>query len=330
MRATLKQIAKDTKLSIATISRALRRETRTYSSNEEKIYASAQKLGYPFIGAVSAGQTSSIALITEIKKGEFYSSLFYGFYSASKNSKSDVVFINAGSKIEDPVSYIVSLSKKYGGLCLFLPSLKKEYYEKIKDSVGNYPIISLIPGKNLKIDTVSFDSYSGGYMAAKHFQELGYEKVGIITGPKNAVDASFRKNGFIDHINENNNINLAWLYEGDFTSISGTIAFKDFMKKGLKNIAIFGSNDHMCFGFMKAASENKYQIPNDFIIAGYDNLSFCKSITPELTSVATDFDALGKTAIRTIENLINSKTDITGQFSMLPVKIKLRESTKTS
>ena len=50
MRTTLKQIAEDTKLSVATISRALRRKKRRYTLNEEKIYASARKLGYPFIG----------------------------------------------------------------------------------------------------------------------------------------------------------------------------------------------------------------------------------------------------------------------------------------
>ena len=39
MRATLKQVADDTGLSIATVSRALRRKKRRYSVNEEKIYA---------------------------------------------------------------------------------------------------------------------------------------------------------------------------------------------------------------------------------------------------------------------------------------------------
>ena len=50
MRTTLKQVADDAGLSIATVSRALRRKKRRYSANEEKIYAAARKLGYPFIG----------------------------------------------------------------------------------------------------------------------------------------------------------------------------------------------------------------------------------------------------------------------------------------
>ena len=165
-------------------------------------------------------------------------------------------------------------------------------------------------------------------MVAKHFEETGYVNMGIITGPRNVMDSSFRKNGFIDHINERNTLNLSWSFEGDFSSEAGSKAFLDFKEKGIRKIAIFGCNDHSCFGFMKAATEHGYKIPEDFIIAGFDNLSFCESITPELTSISTDFENLGKQAIRTIENMVSEKEEIIGQVSMIPVKIIIRKSTK--
>ena len=84
----------------------------------------------------------------------------------------------------------------------------------------------------------------------------------------------------------------------------------------------------MSFGFIKEAYENNYKIPMNYIIAGYDDLSFCESITPELTSVSTNFESLAKRAIKTIENMINDKSDIVGQVSMIPVEIKIRKSTK--
>ena len=328
MRATLKQVSDDTGLSIATVSRALRRKKRRYSVNEEKIYAAARKLGYPFIGESDTSDKTTIALVTEIRQGEFYSSLFHGLHSATRDSKSDLVFVNVDDQLDNPVDFIIKLSKKYSGICLFLPGLDKDSYAAIKEGVGTYPIVSLIPGKNLKVDTVSFDSYSGGYMVAKHFEETGYTNMGIITGPNNVMDSSFRKNGFIDHINERSALNLSWSFEGDFSSEAGSKAFLDFKEKGLKKIAIFGCNDHSCFGFMKAATEHGYKVPEDFIIAGFDNLSFCESITPELTSISTDFENLGKQAIRTIENMVSEKEEIIGQVSMIPVKIIIRKSTK--
>ena len=103
MRTTLKQVADDTGLSIATVSRALRRNKRRYSKNEEKIYASARKLGYPFIGELNNEEQLTIALVTEVHQGEFYSSLFNGFYNSSKNSESDIVFVNLAKHSDDPV-----------------------------------------------------------------------------------------------------------------------------------------------------------------------------------------------------------------------------------
>lgn len=328
MRTTLKQVADDTGLSIATVSRALRRNRRRYSKNEEKIYASARKLGYPFIGELSNEEQLTIALVTEVHQGEFYSSLFNGFYNSSKNSESDVVFVNLAKHSDDPVQHIINLSKKYSGICLFLPNLEKIDYKRIRHGVGKYPIISLTPMKNPTIDTVSFDSYSGGYMIAKHFEEQGYKNFGIISGPHDAIDAVFRKNGFIDHISEKQDLNLAWQFKGDFSSKSGRDAFNDYKNQNVPNMAIFGCNDHTCFGFMKGALEAGYKIPKDFIIAGYDNLSFCDNFSPELTSVATNFDILGKRAIRTIENMVNDSNEIIRQFSMVPVEIIIRASTQ--
>ena len=326
MRVTLKHISDDTGLSIATVSRTLNRKRRRYSANEEKIYASARKLGYPFFTNAGENGKVSIALVMKLFEGEFYSSLINGFYEASGNTDSEIVFSYVEKQNDNPVDDIISLSKKYSGICLFLPSMTDNHYLKIKEKVGRYPIISLLPSKNPKIDTVCFDSYRGGYMMAKHFEERGYKKFGYISGPTRRADALFRKNGFLNHVHESNGLELVWSYEGDFITNAGISAFAEFKKTGLKDTAIFGGNDYSCFGFMKAALESDYKIPDDFIIGGYDNLSFCENFTPELTSVVTDFHELGKKAIRTIENLVTDNMDTVGQISMIPVRIKIRNS----
>ena len=323
---TLKHISDDTGLSIATVSRTLNRKRRRYSANEEKIYASARKLGYPFFTNAGENGKVSIALVMKLFEGEFYSSLINGFYEASGNTDSEIVFSYVEKQNDNPVDDIISLSKKYSGICLFLPSMTDNHYLKIKEKVGRYPIISLLPSKNPKIDTVCFDSYRGGYMMAKHFEEQGYKKFGYISGPIRRADALFRKNGFLNHVHESNGLELVWSYEGDFSTNAGISAFAEFKKTGLKDIAVFGGNDYSCFGFMKAALESDYKIPDDFIIGGYDNLSFCENFTPELTSVVTDFHELGKKAIRTIENLVTDNMDTVGQISMIPVRIKIRNS----
>ena len=327
MRVTLKHISVDTGLSVATVSRTLSRRERRYTPNEEKIYASAQKLGYPLFINADKNHQLSIALVMKLFEGEFYASLMNGFYKASESSVSEIIFSYVAKQNDNLVDDIINLSKKHSGICLFLPSMADKDYLKIKEGVGQYPILSLLPSKNPKIDTICFDSYRGGYMLAKHFEEQGYKKFGFISGPSNRADALFRKNGFLNHIHENDNLELAWSFEGDFSSSSGKAAFADLKNTGLNDIAIFGSNDYTCFGFMKAAIESGYKIPDDFIIGGYDNLSFCETFSPELTSIITDFHELGKKSIRTIENMVEENMDSVGQISMIPVGIRIRNST---
>ena len=328
MRVTLKHIADDTGLSTATVSRALSRQKRNHSTSEEKIYASARKLGYPLLTNAGENQHLSIALVMRLFEGEFYASLINGFYEASGSSASEIIFSYVPKQLNNPVDYIVNLSKKYSAICLFLPSMTNNDYLKIKEELGQYPIISLLPSRNPKIETVCFDSYRGGYMVAKHFQEQGYKKFGYISGPSKRADALFRKNGFLNHIHEADDLELVWSFEGDFSSSSGKAAFENFKNTSPKDIAIFGGNDYSCFGFMKAAIESGYKIPDDFIIAGYDNLSFCETFTPELTSIATDFHELGKKSIRIIENMAVENSDSFGNISMIPVRIKIRTSSQ--
>ena len=328
MRVTLKHISDDTGLSVSTVSRALRRRERRHTPNEEKIYASARKLGYPFFTNASENQQLSIALVMKLFEGEFYASLLNGFHEASGSTASEIIFSYVAKQLNNPVDYIINLSKKYSGICLFLPSMTNNGYLKIKEELGQYPIISLLPSRNPKIETVCFDSYRGGYMVAKHFQEQGYKKFGYISGPSKRADALFRKNGFLNHVHETDDLELVWSFEGDFSSSSGKEAFTDYNNASLRDVAIFGGNDYSSFGFMKAAIESGYKIPDDFIIAGYDNLSFCETFTPELTSIATDFHELGKKSIRTIENMVAENSDSFGTISMIPVKIKIRTSSK--
>ena len=328
MRITLKQVADDTGLSIATVSRALRRNKRKYSSNENRIYEAAKRLGYPFIEKQEESQKIVIAILTDVHQNEFYSALFKGFTDASKCLECEIVFINLPKDVLDISQYIAELSKIYSGICIFLPNLEKIEYKRIKYAVGTYPLVSLNVIKNSSIDTVSFDSYGGGYMIAKHFEEQGFKDFGIISGPKRAVDATFRKNGFIDQIAEKNDYSLSWEFRGDFSIKSGKEAFKDYSEKVNNRLAIFGCNDNMCFGFMKAAFEFGLKIPDDFIIAGFDNLSFCEVFTPELTSIAVDFNNVALKAIRTIENMKDDSSEIIQNLSMVPVKIVIRASTQ--
>ena len=203
-----------------------------------------------------------------------------------------------------------------------------ETYQKILNEIGNYPVISLAPIVNPVIDTVTFDAYLGGYLVAKHFEELGYTNVGIITGPSNKVEALYRKNGFLDYATTSKNLNCVWEYNGDYSVESGYQAYNNLKDRHQSKVAIFGSNDQTCFGFIKKAILDGRKIPDEIAIVGYDDLPFCKLFLPELTSVNTNFYELGKVSIRLLEKKFQGQNDSHGHINLVPVSLSVRTSSQ--
>jgi len=179
------------------------------------------------------------------------------------------------------------------------------------------------------MDTITFDTYRGGYLVADHFQKQGFKKLGIIQGPQNKSEAMLRRNGFVEFIRTNNELELVWQFDGNFENKSGHAAFQDYKNTTDRPEAIFCGNDSMAVGFTQSALHDGVNIPGDVAIAGYDDLPVCEYNSPTLTSVHTPFEMLGKKAIKyLLERLKNESSENAheGYLSMVPVSLSVRES----
>ncbi|MAL16223.1 MAG: hypothetical protein CL670_11410 [Balneola sp.] len=333
MKTTLKDIADQTGLSISTVSRILRGDSKTSSDNVEQTIRTAQELNYPINSRLLNQQydyksTLQVALISSFYPDEFYSTFFYGLNNAAQSENISLSFYIFDSDKNNLPEFIKNLSNNsIDAAILFLPALQeKDYKEVIKKVPKSFSLISMAPLFNPILDTITFDSYRGGYLVAKHFYERDYKDVGIITGPHNKNEALLRKNGFTDFIGQKDDINLTWQFEGDYTFESGRDAFETYSKLENKPRAIFASNDYMCLGFLEHATKNGLDIPNDIAIAGYDDLPICEYVHPSITSVHTDYNILGNKTFNLLKEKINAPYDHSGILSIIPVSLSVRHS----
>ena len=328
MKVTLKNIAKKSGTSIATVSRILKRKKTTYSNKELKVIKIAQDLGYPYIEFNNhSKKINKIAIILKMGLGEFYPSLLNGFIESSVNTdyqfSMNMIDIENESK---PIDKIIEIINQYDGACILITKLIEKNYLKIKKNTFNKPIISIAPIPNPVFNTVTFDSYRGGYLTAKSFFENGYNRIGLICGPNNSTEANYRKNGFIDFINSHKSMNINWVYNGDYSIESGHNAYLDLKKHSIKKITLFSCNDSMAIGFIKEAIEDGIKIPDNIKISGYDNLPICQNITPSLSSINTDYTKLGKQIITTFNQMQNNQL-AESTLSLIPIELIDRKST---
>lgn len=331
MKVKLKDIADRTGYSISTVSRVLNGSDKISPATVEEVLSSANEMGYKSKKrSRKSNKTINLALVaTGFHEGEFYSSYFHGLNKAAiKNNVR--LYLAAVLDYKKELSKLLKnlTSGDFEGVILFIPELTRPDYEEIQSELpAGFPLVSNSLIENPIFPTITFDSYSGGYLAAQHFREQNYRRAGIILGPPERSESRFRKNGFIDNLLQFNSISLVWNCEGDFTFQSGENAFNNFLKLENKPDAVFASNDSMAYGFLQAANMHGYSIPEDVALIGYDDLPNNKFTRPQISSIKTDYDKLGDATIKTMLEQSHKKYLVSNLMSLVGVTVSQKETT---
>lgn len=331
MKITLKDIAEKTGYSVSTVSRVINGSDKISTKAQEEIMKCAEELNYPASKRnrpPGKFQTPYITLVTDFHEGEFYSSYFYGFNKAANSLNVDLTLLSVKNPKQEASRAIKKLVYQgVDGVILFTPELTRSDYLNIVDEIPeNFPIVSNALIESPIISTVTFDGYSGGHIAANHFEKKGYQNVGIVKGPFDKAEARYRSNGFVDYCNATDKLNLTWTYEGNFDYQTGVEAFSQFKSLENQPRAIFMSNDLMCQGFVEEAKHIGMKLPDDIAVLGYDDLPMCRHTYPQLSSVHTGFKELGIATLRALLDKIQQENTEQGMLSLIPVQLAERDS----
>lgn len=332
-KVTMKDIAEDSGLSISTVSRALTRSGKISQENLKKVYESAQRLNYPLAALhtpIELRDGINIALVTRHFTGEFFASLFEGFDTASEQLNINMSMISVTHDASDPTKIVQQLKRRqFDGAAIFLPDFNAaDYMAMLKAIPADFPVVSVAPIANPVIDTVTFDNYRGGHLVARHFEERGFRKLGIVLGPTTRSEAMLRKNGFIDYVQASDTLELVWEFNGDYSVAKGKEAYLNFKQSIVKPEAIFCSNDDTSIGFMHSAMRDGVNIPEDVAIAGFDDVRTCSLYTPMITSIHTSYAMLGEKALDMLLERLRGEKDVShsGYMNLIPVSLNVRES----
>ncbi|MBO6794690.1 MAG: LacI family DNA-binding transcriptional regulator [Balneolaceae bacterium] len=332
-KATLQDISEYTGLSISTVSRILRGESGSNSDNVEKTINAAIKLKYPFNftylkNKYQFSSRTRIALITTLFPSEFYATLFAGISQASEETNFDVSYHHINPDKTDVLEYIkVLMANEIEGVILFLPMMSEPEYERLLENLpSDFILISVLPIQNPSVDTITFDSYGGGYLVAQHFYQKGYHNVGIVNGPFERTESLLRRNGYQDYISKHAEMDLVWSYNGSFEFKDGADAFDHYLNSDKKPRAIFFANDMMCVSFLSKSLEHGIKIPEELALVGFDDLPICQYVQPTLTSVRTDYSSLGRKALDVLKSKLYGDEQRGGLQSLIPVTLSKRKS----
>ena len=111
----------------------------------------------------------------------------------------------------------------------------------------------------------------------------------------------------------------------DPTVESAAEACLELLSRQDRPTAIFGGNDVMAAGAMKAALRLGLRVPEDLAVTGLDDSSACGMLEPELPSVHIDCRRMGELSVARLQALLAGETDVP-QVTVVPTELRVRGS----
>ncbi len=297
MQSTIRDVAEEAGVSVATVSRVFNAMSNVSDSTREKVEAAAAKLRYvPNASArmLSRAKSDTIGILLPDFHGEFFSNLLRGMDEAARMRRVGLMITSIGSDRDRAIEAIKSFRGRVDGLVIMPTEIGDS--DAIRALVGDQPTLFISPAwEESEFPSVRINNYAVAREIVEHLVQSGRTRIAHIAGPLRNADASERRRAYGDVLRAHGYAEI--VYEGTFFEEAGAAAAQAILAEGCAIDALFAANDLMAFGAMRTLIDAGIGVPDRIAIAGFDDAPWARFITPGLTTAGLDVRAMGRLAI---------------------------------
>jgi LacI family transcriptional regulator len=329
VNVTIKQVAQEAKLSVATVSRVLNAKGQVSEETKRLVLEVAERLRYvPNIAARSliTSRTNTIGVLLPDLYGEFFSEVLRGMEMVSRKHEYHLLVSSMRSGNTDFVAVLRATRGRVDGIAVMSPEIPLQTLQSNLPNTLPTVVLNCIFNK-CPFDSLNIDNHGGAFAMVRHFIKLGHRRIALIKGPEDNHDSRERLNGYRQGLRRHGAKWSAELeFEGDFGEESGYRAGKQILKLNPRPSAVFAANDSMAIGALYALQEGGVRVPEEIALAGFDDIPMARFISPPLTTVRVSIAELGTRSIERLIYGIHKKNKHRRRHETLPTLIVVRKS----
>ena len=268
-KITIKDVAKQSGVSIATVSQILNGNEQKFSPKTvEKVLAAKAELNYEpdyFARRMIMKKSKTIGVLIPDITNPFFGTLVRVIEGILYRENFVTMLCNADLDTKKETDYLEELSRR--GVDGFIIASSAISNQAINETLRkkNLPYIVLDQKKAEGFSyAVLTDYFSGGKIAGEHLQQLGHKKVAVVLPEDATENIKTRLTGFKEIYPD------AVKVYGELSKIGGRQAAKAIVETEVTGI--FAINDEIAFGLYLGLAELKKKIPQDYSVIGYDNI----------------------------------------------------------
>ena len=311
MAATMKDIARQTGLGLATISSYFN-GGNVREKNRIKIEAAIEELHYE-VNEVARGlktnATRTIGVVIPELNNTFCAEIITGMEDVLRSHGYATIVCDCRTdrKLEqEAVEFLIR--RRVDGIINMPVDEEGKHLRKFQKT--GKPIVLIdrrIQG--ISCDSVLVDNRKAAEDAVQCFIKNGPRNIGIIGGPEGIFTAQERLSGYSKALKEAGiPIRGSLIFHGDYTIQGGVRGLEELVRSNPDMTAVFVTNYEMTMGAMIGVNELGIKIPEQLSMIGFDNLQFARACNPKLTIVSQPTDGIAREVARImLEHLENGK-----------------------
>ncbi len=180
----------------------------------------------------------------------------------------------------------------------------------------------------LNVECVVMNNMMGAYSAANYLIELGHRNLGYAQGIARINNFEVRRQGFLAALKDGGlELPAANLYTVHSEFGASREQFRDIFSRRSKPLpsAIFCENDYIALDLIKALQDSGLKVPKDVSVVGFDDISHCTIISPELTTVHVEKQEMASLAVKRLLAIIENP-DLPRLKTFIDNKLVVRNS----
>jgi len=320
MAATMKDIARQTGLGLATISRYLN-GGKVKEQNRIAIQTAISDLDYTaneFARSLKTSKSKTIGVIIPELNNTFVATIITIIEDILRKSGYGVIICDCStSEILEKEAVEFLVRKNVDGIinmpvCRDGSHLQPAFAKHLPVVLFDRTIENLKD----KVDSVVADNVKAAEDATRCLIENGHSKIGIILGPRDVFTSRQRLIGY-KRAYEKNGIayNSDYISFSDYTVHGGHESMNRLLAGHHDMTAVFVTNYEMTLGAIIAINEAGIKLPGELSVIGFDNLQLSQVIKPRLTIITQPLEEIGgQVAALMLERLSSGAPD-TGDIS---------------
>jgi LacI family transcriptional regulator len=327
--ATIRDVAREAGVSIATVSRVFNDSSLVSEETGRVVREVAARLNYWPNGVARSlitSRTHALGVLLPDMYGEFFSEVIRGIDLAARRNGFHVLVSSSHADSEALSGALRSMSGRIDGVMVMAPDVDAP--AAIRGFAHHCPVVLINPGQDVDdCDTISVANIDGARDMMRHLLELGHRRIAMVRGPAQNLDAEQRLQGYHVALRDAGiEPDLRFQLRGDFTEPSGFEAALQLVRLDPRPTAVFVANDHMAIGVLAALAESGISVPNDIAVVGFDDIAMARYASPPLTTVHVNTSLLGERAVELLLRAKRSPNPGVRQHEVLPTTLAIRRS----